>query len=34
VLSFEGQKQVADDRVYLPLTPEVAAAELARLNAL
>ncbi len=34
VLSFEGQKQVADDRVYLPLTPEILKAELARLDSL
>jgi len=34
ILSFDGQKQVADDRVYLPLTPEILQAELARLDAL
>lgn len=34
VLSYEGQAEVAKDRVYLPLMPEVAKEELAKVNAM
>ncbi|HOG29261.1 MAG TPA: hypothetical protein PLT35_08270, partial [Vicinamibacterales bacterium] len=32
ILSKEGQQQVSNDRVYLPLTPKIVAEELAKLN--